>query len=99
MNKDLIKNYKKRSKNYIIIKNIIQNTSEVTMLILTSLKKILDLEKKYKFLRDENPPLKVGYKPSKIFETKTSRSDVIIANAFSEKIRLIWEKNIQLFEY
>ena len=100
MNKDLIKkNYKKKIEKleYYNKKYYSENTSEVTDANFDKLKKdILDLEKKYKFLRDENSPsLKVGYKPSKIFKKLKHRVPMLsLANAFSEEDLINFEKKI-----
>ena len=47
-------------------------------------KEILDLEKKYKFLKNKNSPSKiVGYKPSKSFEKYKHKVPMLsLSNAF-----------------
>ena len=57
---------------------------------------ILSLEKKYKFLKDENSPSKiVGFKPSKNFKKVSHRVPMLsLANAFSEEDLITFEKKI-----
>ncbi len=59
-------------------------------------KEILSLEKKYKFLKNENSPLKiVGYKPSKNFKKVIHRVPMLsLANAFDEKDLKNFEKRM-----
>ena len=62
-------------------------------------KKIINLEKKYKFLNSDNSPSKiVGYKPSKNFKKSSHRVPMLsLANAFYEKDLLNFEKRIMNF--
>ena len=55
---------------------------------------ILVLEKKYKFLNDENSPSKtVGFKPSKNFKKVSHRVPMLsLANAFSKEDLINFEK-------
>ena len=57
---------------------------------------ILDLEKKYKFLKsDKSPSLIVGFKPSKIFKkVKHKRPMLSLGNAFNKDDLLNFEKKI-----
>ncbi len=57
---------------------------------------ILVLEKKYKFLNDENSPSKtVGFKPSKNFKKVSHRVPMLsLANAFSKEDLINFEKKI-----
>ncbi len=59
-------------------------------------KEILDLEKKYPYLKDEDSPSKVlGYKPSKNFQKLKHKVPMLsLANAFSEDDLLNFEKRI-----
>ena len=60
---------------------------------------ILDLEKKYKFLKsDKSPSLIVGFKPSKIFKkVKHKRPMLSLGNAFYKDDLLNFEKKILNF--
>ena len=103
MNKDLIqKEYKKKIKllNYYNQKYYNDNTSEIADSEYDYIKKdILDLEKKYKFLKSkDSPTIKVGYKPSKNFKKSLHRAPMLsLANAFSEEDLLNFEKKILNF--
>ena len=59
-------------------------------------KEILDLEKKYPYLKNEDSPSKVlGYKPSKNFQKLKHKVPMLsLANAFSEDDLLNFEKRI-----
>ena len=59
-------------------------------------KKIINLEKKYKFLNSKDSPSKiVGYKPSKNFKKVFHRVPMLsLANAFSEEDLINFEKKI-----
>ena len=89
MDKDLIKkNYKKKINrlNFYNKKYYDESLSEVSDTNFDELKKeILDLEEKYKFLKDKDSPSnKVGYKPSKNFKKVSHRAPMLsLANAFS----------------
>ena len=60
---------------------------------------ILDLENKYKFLKNHNSPSKiVGLKPSKNFLKSKHRSKMLsLSNAFDEKDLINFEKKISNF--
>ncbi len=60
---------------------------------------ILDLEDKYKFLKNQNSPSKaVGSKPSKIFLKSKHRTKMLsLSNAFDEKDLINFEKKISNF--
>ena len=59
-------------------------------------KEILDLEKKYNFLKnDKSPSVIVGYKPSKTFEKFSHKIPMLsLSNAFDEKDLINFEKKI-----
>ena len=100
MNKDLIqKEYKKKIKslNYYNKKYYNDNISEITDSEYDLLKKsIIDLEKKYKYLKVKNSPSeKVGYKPSKNFKKVLHKVPMLsLANAFSQEDLINFEKRI-----
>ena len=60
-------------------------------------KEILDLEKKYNFLKSKNSPSKnVGFKPSKNFKKSLHKIPMLsLGNAFSEEDLINFEKRIQ----
>ncbi len=60
-------------------------------------KEILDLEKKYKFLKSENSPSKtLGFKPSKIFKKFAHSVPMLsLGNAFSKDDLINFEKKIK----
>ena len=63
-------------------------------------KEILELEKKYKFLKSKRSPSKVvGYKPSKNFQKIAHRAPMLsLANAFGREDLINFEKkNIKFF--
>ena len=62
-------------------------------------KEIIDLEKKYKFLKNKNSPSKVvGFKPSKNFQKVKHRVPMLsLANAFNEEDLRNFEKKIVNF--
>ena len=62
-------------------------------------KKIIDLEKKYKFLSDENSPTQiVGFKPSKNFKKIEHKVPMLsLSNAFDEEDLINFEKKIKNF--
>ena len=62
-------------------------------------KKIIDLEKKYKFLSDENSPSQiVGFKPSKNFKKIEHKVPMLsLSNAFDEEDLINFEKKIKNF--
>ena len=57
-------------------------------------KEVLDLENKYKFLKDKNSPSEtVGFKPSKIFKKIKHKVPMLsLGNAFNEEDLLNFEK-------
>ncbi len=100
MNKNLIKkNYKKKIELFNIYnkKYFDENISEISDSEFDKLKReILDLEKKYTFLKSKKSPLKsVGFKPSKNFK-KVSHSVPMLslANAFDEEDLINFEKRM-----
>ena len=75
--------------NYYNKKYYNDNISEIQDSEFDNLKKeIIELEKKYDFLKSKKSPLSsVGYKPSKNFKKVSHRIPMLsLANAFSEKI-------------
>ena len=59
-------------------------------------KEILNLEKNYEFLKNENSPSKtVGYKPSRVFKKVAHKIPMLsLSNAFSEEDLINFEKRI-----
>ncbi len=100
MNKDLIKKkYKKKIEllNYYNLNYYNKDISEIPDSEYDLLKKeIIDLEKKYNFLKSKNSPqIQVGYKPSKNFQKVPHRVVMLsLSNAFSEKDLNNFEKKI-----
>ncbi len=100
MDKNLIKkNYKKKLDlfNHYNKKYFDQNISEISDTDFDKLKKeILDLEKKYSFLKSENSPSSsVGFKPSKNFRKVMHRVPMLsLANAFDEEDLINFEKRM-----
>ena len=100
MNKNLIKKkYQKKIEllNYYNLKYYNDNISEVSDSYFDNLKKeIIDLEKKYIFLKsNKSPQIQVGYKPSKIFKKVAHRAPMLsLANAFTEEDLKNFEKKI-----
>ena len=100
MNKDLIqKEYKKKLKlfNHYNQKYYNDNISEITDFEYDKLKKdIIDLEKKYGFLKSKNSPTKtVGFKPSKNFKKVLHKVPMLsLGNAFSQEDLFNFEKRI-----
>ena len=103
MDKELVqKDYKKKIKslNYYNKRYYDDNTSEITDSEYDNLKKdIIDLEKKYKFLKSkDSPALIIGYKPSKNFKKVFHKVPMLsLANAFSEEDLKNFEKKILNF--
>jgi len=103
MDKDSIqKEYKKKIKSltYYNQKYYNDNISEITDSEYDDLKKnILDLEKKYKFLKSkDSPSLKIGHKPSKNFKKVLHKVPMLsLANAFDKEDLLNFEKKILNF--
>ncbi len=103
MNKELIKKeYKKKIKslNYYNKKYYSDNISEITDSEYDNLKKkIINLEKKYVYLKSkDSPTIATGYKPSKNFKKALHRVPMLsLANAFSEDDLLNFEKKILNF--
>jgi DNA ligase (NAD+) len=60
-------------------------------------KSIIDLQKKYKFLKDiDSPSKEVGFKPSKNFKKKNHKVPMLsLANAFDENDLINFEKKIK----
>ena len=100
MNKNLIKKkYKKKIEllTYYNRKYFNDNISEISDLEFDNLKReIIELEKRYDFLKSENSPqLIVGYKPSKNFKKVFHRAPMLsLSNAFSEADLDNFEKKI-----
>ncbi len=100
MNKDLIKKkYKKKIEQltYYNRKYFDDNKSEISDTEFDNLKReILELEKKYNFLKSKNSPqLIVGHKPSKNFKKVLHRAPMLsLSNAFSEVDLDNFEKKI-----
>ena len=100
MNKNLIKkNYKKKVElfNRYNEKYFDENISEISDSDFDKLKReILDLEKKYTFLKSKNSPLNsVGFKPSKNFKKVSHRVPMLsLANAFDEGDLINFEKRM-----
>ena len=77
-----------------------ENNPKVTDQKYDQLKKeILELEKKYKFLKSNKSPSKVvGFKPSKNFKKITHRAPMLsLANAFGREDLINFEKRILNF--
>ena len=103
MNKNLIKKQylaKIDLLNHYNKKYYDENLSEITDTEFDLLKKeIIELEKKYDFLKSKkSPQVQVGFKPSKNFKKVTHRVTMLsLANAFSEEDLLNFEKKIHNF--
>ena len=103
MNKDAIKKkYKEKIKLYKLYnkKYYSENISKITDAKFDLLKKeIIEIEKKFNFLNDEDSPSKsVGYKPSKNFKKVLHRAPMLsLANAFDENDLVNFEKKILNF--
>ena len=100
MNKNLIKkNYKKKVDlfNRYNKKYFDENISEISDFDFDKLKReILDLEKKYSFLKSKkSPSTSVGFKPSKNFSKVSHKVPMLsLANAFGEKDLINFEKRM-----
>ena len=100
MRENLIKKkYKEKinSLNYYNRKYYNENISEISDLEFDLLKReIVELEKKYNFLKSKNSPqLNVGFKPSKNFKKAFHRAPMLsLANAFHEEDLVNFEKRI-----
>ena len=100
MNENLIKKkYKKKIEllNHYNKRYYNDNISEVSDSIFDNLKKeIIDLEKKYNFLKSKkSPQVQVGHKPSKNFKKVAHKVPMLsLANAFSEEDLKNFEKKI-----
>ena len=103
MNKNLIKKQylaKIDLLNHYNKKYYDENSSEITDTEFDLLKKeIIELEKKYDFLKsNKSPQVQIGFKPSKNFKKVTHRVTMLsLANAFSEEDLLNFEKKIHNF--
>ncbi len=103
MNKDAIKKkYKEKIKLYKLYnkKYYSENFAKITDAKFDLLKKeIIEIEKKFNFLNDEDSPSKsVGYKPSKNFKKVLHRAPMLsLANAFDENDLVNFEKKILNF--
>ena len=103
MSNELIqKEYKKKIKSLIYYNRRYYNgnISEISDFEYDELKnEILNLEKKYKFLKSkDSPSIKVGFKPSKNFKKVLHKVPMLsLANAFSEEDLLNFEKKILNF--
>ena len=103
MNKNLIKKkYKKKLDllNYYNQKYYSENKSEISDSEFDILKKeLIDLEKKYTYLKSKNSPqIQVGHKPSKNFKKISHRVPMLsLANAFTEEDLINFEKKILNF--
>ncbi len=91
MNKaEIIKNYKKKIENFKKLNEAYydKNKPLITDAEYDSIKfELLQLEKKYQYLKDEfSPSNTVGFKPSKIFKKITHKEPMLsLSNAFDEK--------------
>ena len=99
---DIIKKYKEKLRNYEKHNQLYFNKSKpsISDYEYDKLKReILDLEKKYKFLKNKNSPSKrVGYKPSKSFEKFEHKVPMLsLANAFTDEDLKNFEKKIYNF--
>jgi len=100
MSNELIqKEYKKKIKllTYYNQKYYNDNVSEINDYEYDKLKKeIINLEKKYKFLKSkDSPTIKVGYKPSKNFKKAFHKVPMLsLSNAFSQDDLVNFEKRI-----
>ncbi len=100
MNKNLIKkNYKKKVDlfNRYNKKYFDENISEISDFDFDKLKReILDLEKKYNFLKSKKSPLSsVGFKPSKNFRKVSHKVPMLsLSNAFDEGDLINFEKRM-----
>ena len=105
MNKNLIKKrYKEKIKSltHFNKKYYDENISEISDSKFDTLKKeIIDLEKKYDYLKSEDSPqVRVGFKPSKNFKKVSHRVSMLsLANAFDEDDLINFEKKILNFLY
>ena len=100
MSNELIqKEYKKKIKSltYYNQKYYNDNISEINDYEYDKLKKeIINLEKKYKFLKSkDSPTIQVGYKPSKNFKKVLHKVPMLsLSNAFSQDDLVNFEKRI-----
>ena len=91
MNKaEIIKTYKKKIENYRKLNEAYydKNKPLITDAEYDTIKfELIELEKKYEYLKDEfSPSNTVGFKPSKIFKKVTHREPMLsLSNAFDEK--------------
>ena len=97
--KDIEKDYKLKIGQLLKYNNFYfnKNHSLVTDQEYDELKKnIIDLEKKYKFLKNKNSPNNiVGYHPSKLFKKISHKVPMLsLGNAFSENDLINFEKKV-----
>jgi len=101
MDKNLIKKkYKEKIKslNHYNKKYFDENISEISDTEFDKIKnEILDLERKYDYLKDKNSPSnKVGFKPSKNFKKAKHKVPMLsLSNAFDEEDLVNFEKRIK----
>ncbi len=90
-----IKLFQKYNKHYYDLNNPLINDQEFDKLKL----EIIELEKKYKYLKNVNSPSNsVGFKPSKVFKkAKHSVPMLSLSNAFDESDLINFEKKILNF--
>ena len=90
-----IKLFKKYNKYYYDRSSPIVSDQEFDILK----NQIIELEKKYPFLKSESSPTKsVGFKPSKIFKKVNHKSPMLsLSNAFTKEDLLNFEKKILNF--
>ena len=93
--KNYIKKLKKYNENYYVKSEPLISDREYDKLKL----EIIDLEKKYNFLKSKNSPaISVGYKPSKNFKKALHKVPMLsLANAFTEEDLFNFEKKILNF--
>ena len=90
-----IKLFQKYNKHYYDLNNPLVDDFKFDKLKL----EIIDLEKKYKFLKNKDSPSNsVGFKPSKIFKKVKHKTPMLsLGNAFDEEDLINFEKKILNF--